>query len=353
MAANSDAPCENDVRVTVLIPAYNVEDSLREGVESIFEQGVSDIQVLIVDDGSTDGTLEVARSLAAQDTRVTVLHQENAGAAAARNAGVLQARGEWICFVDADDRLLPGALRTLLACAAPDPRGCVPDIVVGDFVEVDGSSRRLRVNFSSERTYFGREDRAYLLNMVLSNIEPDGSRGSGLAGAVWARIYRRAFLVEHELMSDVALRRSQDIAFNLHCFDLATCVACCHEPVYEYRINSASATRRHDPESLKKTHVYYAAVQRFMEEHDAGFLRNTFYMACVDCIPPIWRQMGDESKRSFVGLCQTEPFATAIRDIDDKPLDTKTRIEIALLRRHIYFPLYWYAKRTLVRARRA
>jgi glycosyltransferase involved in cell wall biosynthesis len=99
--------------VSVVVPAYNAARTLRAAVESILLQTVGDLEVIVVDDGSEDDTAEVARAI--DDPRVRVISQANAGASAARNAGICRARGQYVAFLDADDLWLPHKLACQLA----------------------------------------------------------------------------------------------------------------------------------------------------------------------------------------------------------------------------------------------
>lgn len=104
--------------VSIIIPAYNVEPYLAECMESVCNQTHRNLQVLLVDDASTDGTPALADSYAKADERVTVIHQEaNRGAAVARNLGIDRAEGEYLLFFDGDDVMLPQMVETLLARA--------------------------------------------------------------------------------------------------------------------------------------------------------------------------------------------------------------------------------------------
>jgi hypothetical protein len=107
--------------VSTIIPAYNAAGFLRRAVLSVLSQGIEDVEVLIVNDGSTDGTHDIAEELALNDERVWVVDQANAGVSAARNAGIAVARGEWLHFLDADDWMLEGGLARLIG-AATSPR---------------------------------------------------------------------------------------------------------------------------------------------------------------------------------------------------------------------------------------
>lgn len=100
--------------VTVIIPAYNVEKWLPRAIQSVIDQTVHDWELLIVDDGSTDGTGGIADSAARSDARIRAIHTPNRGAALARAAGVAEARGELVTFVDADDTIEPHAIEWLL-----------------------------------------------------------------------------------------------------------------------------------------------------------------------------------------------------------------------------------------------
>lgn len=113
--------------VSVVLPVYNVEDYLSQCLDSIAAQSFGDYEVLVVDDGSPDGSRAIAERYAAGDRRVTILTRENGGLGAARNTGAAAARGRFLTFVDSDDVLPPHALRALVSSA----RATGSDIVVG------------------------------------------------------------------------------------------------------------------------------------------------------------------------------------------------------------------------------
>lgn len=95
------------IRLSVIVPVYNVEKYLQECVDSILAQDVEDMEVILVDDGSTDGSGKLCDEYAKKDKRVMVIHKDNGGPASARNAGLDLACGKYIAFVDSDDYLLP------------------------------------------------------------------------------------------------------------------------------------------------------------------------------------------------------------------------------------------------------
>ena len=92
-------------RFSIIIPIYNEEAYLREAIDSVLAQTVSDWELLLVDDGSTDASAAICADYAASDARIRMLRQPNRGLSAARNAGLAAAKGEWIAFLDGDDLL--------------------------------------------------------------------------------------------------------------------------------------------------------------------------------------------------------------------------------------------------------
>lgn len=101
------------MRISVIIPVYNAEKYLQPCVDSVLMQTYKDFELILVDDGSKDGSGAMCEKIASQDSRVHVVHQKNAGAGAARNAGIKTAKGEYIVFVDSDDMIEPEYMELL------------------------------------------------------------------------------------------------------------------------------------------------------------------------------------------------------------------------------------------------
>lgn len=106
--------------VSIIVPVYNIRQYLSHCVQSLLAQTCQEIEILLVDDGSTDGSGKLCDSLAASDRRIISIHKENGGLSDARNAGLDRARGQWILFVDGDDYLAPDAVELVLKQAQED-----------------------------------------------------------------------------------------------------------------------------------------------------------------------------------------------------------------------------------------
>jgi glycosyltransferase involved in cell wall biosynthesis len=124
---------------SVVIPAFNAQDTLAASMRSVLQQSEPDLELIVVDDGSSDDTLALARTFT--DRRVTVATQPNAGPAAARNRGISLARAPIVAFLDRDDLLLPSYLRAVKETFAADPQA---DFVYSDAWTFDDATRRVR-----------------------------------------------------------------------------------------------------------------------------------------------------------------------------------------------------------------
>lgn len=158
-------------KISVVVPVYNSEDTIGDCIESILKQSFSDIGIVLVDDGSSDGSGRICDEYAARDRRIGVIHQANKGRSAARAAGVAAATGQWVSFVDSDDKLLTGSLACLYGKA-----GKGTDIVFGNGFTLPGE-RRERIPVEEFR------------HMAV--------RAEGNIGVPWGSLYRRSLLVPY------------------------------------------------------------------------------------------------------------------------------------------------------------
>ena len=119
--------------ISVIVPVYKVEKYLPACLDSLLAQTYQNFELLLVDDGSPDKCWEILQQYAAQDARVCIFRKENGGVSSARNFGLEQARGEYICFVDSDDLVLPQYLewRTMLCAAAVPALPCAATAAYG------------------------------------------------------------------------------------------------------------------------------------------------------------------------------------------------------------------------------
>ncbi|MDP3200384.1 MAG: glycosyltransferase [Algoriphagus sp.] len=127
----------NSTHVSIICPCYNQSEFLVEAVDSVLWQDLQNWELIIINDGSTDNTLELATSYALQDSRIKVINQQNHGLSVSRNAGILASSGAWLHFLDADDKLLDNAFSTVLTYQNQDPK---TDVIIASYSYFKGVS---------------------------------------------------------------------------------------------------------------------------------------------------------------------------------------------------------------------
>ena len=125
------------VKISIVIPIYNAEDHLQRCVDSVLNQTEKNIEIILVDDGSKDNSIEICKNYLNQDKRVQLIHQENSGVSAARNRGIEQACGEYIGFIDSDDWIEPN----MYECLLREANQASADIVICDAKVTDVVAR--------------------------------------------------------------------------------------------------------------------------------------------------------------------------------------------------------------------
>lgn len=199
---NNNVTIMNNPLVSIVIPTYNDEKYISRCLDSIEKQTYPNYEVIVVLDGSTDGTKAIAESFLTKVDNISVVYQENSGAGKARNNGIKHSKGEYICFVDADDWLEPNALEILLDIE----KKTNADYIVANAITVeqrgDTVSQR-RIGHTKDIYAEGSEVAPLYLQL-----ENDASSHSP-----WGKLFKRSIIVENNVEFP-DLRRSQDIVFN-------------------------------------------------------------------------------------------------------------------------------------------
>ncbi|GEM_PF-2129223 len=206
--------------ISFIIPAHNAEKTIEDTVRSI-RRLKTPYEILAVENGSSDGTAKVLEALKGED--LTVLRSET-GVSRARNTGLMQARGEWVAFADADDEILPGM--AALAGMADDAL----DLLIGSFLKDDDPVLH---DYSDLNTPFETCDR-----LKVWMLEKPTKRTQA-----WAKLYRRSFLLENGLLFDENLSFAEDAEFVIRVLQASYRVLVSDTPVYRYQSGAPSVMR--------------------------------------------------------------------------------------------------------------
>lgn len=215
--------------VSVIVPAYNAEAYIEECILSVLRSTYSDLELIVVNDGSHDKTSEIVQKYCKQDTRVILIEQENAGVSAARNEGLDRAKGEWIMFVDADDLIPSNSIEVLLQTA----KSHAADIVSGDHISFSFNDKDQLNNNQGLRKYS---------LSVWKNTEGliKSLEDHPATYAVWGKLFRKVSIDNVRFV--VERRVHEDSFFVFQCLLKCLTFVVIPNVVYRYRINSTSVT---------------------------------------------------------------------------------------------------------------
>ncbi|MGI5850344.1 MAG: glycosyltransferase family 2 protein [Christensenellales bacterium] len=225
----------SDIKVSVILPVYNVEPYLRQCLDSIVNQTLKDIEIICVNDGSTDGSHDILEEYAQKDGRITVIDQENAGAGAARNNGLKIARGEYLSFLDSDDFFELDMLReAYIKCKEYEADFVVfrSDFYNNERKRFEPSMWTIKDNLLPEKRVFTYKDIKKDIFKVFN-------------GWAWDKLYKREFVLSNQL-SFQEQRTTNDLYFVFAALTCAQRIAVLQRVLAHHRksmANSLSVTR--------------------------------------------------------------------------------------------------------------
>ncbi len=271
----ADGRAVMDVKVSVIIPVYNVEKYIEECLDSLLEQTLREIEIICVDDGSTDGTMEILRRYEENDSRIKVIQQKNQYAGVARNNGMQYASGKYMLFLDSDD-FFHGAM---LEKAYTEAERTEAEVVLFGGQSFDDVSKEinpmpwlLNTKILPERLPFNRKSsKGLLLN--------------GTSPAPWNKLFQSEFVKKHQLQFQ-ALQNSNDVFFTFSAISLADRISYVNEALVYYRRGMETSLQGGKKKAplcfLEAYNCAYHKMQEagVYEEVKAGF-RGTVISGCL------------------------------------------------------------------------
>ncbi len=279
---------ENQALISVIIPVYNVEEYLRECVDSVLCQTYKNFEIILVDDGSTDSSGKICDEYIEKDERVTVIHQKNGGLSAARNAGISETNGDYVYFLDSDDYITENALETLLNIAEKDNS----DIVFFDAVSFADTD-----DFTVKQNYIRKHN--YQTDSGI-NIFGQMTENKEFHSAVPLLFIGRDFLLNSGIsfIPDILY---EDMVFTYQLFCKAEAVSQCADALYyrRYRKNSimtSSKTKKHFTSCV----AVYQQNSKFANELTQSNITAIYNYAsrCAFNVFNIYEKLSKEDKKS-------------------------------------------------------
>lgn len=230
---------------SIIIPVYNVESYLERCTDSILADSCKDMEIILVDDGSTDSSGAICDRIAKENSCFKVIHKPNGGLSSARNAGLQIASGKWVSFIDSDDWVDPGCYQ-IMKDLLSQPENESVDIVKLGYKKVQGEKVSLFIPCIDPGIYEGREIKEKILRPAFGNRKISDSTINTVVLSAWAHIYNKDFLDRTDV-AFVSEREigSEDFLFIYSLYMRASRVLVTELKWYNYDTREGSLTRRY------------------------------------------------------------------------------------------------------------
>ena len=246
-----------DVKVSVIVPVYNSEKYLHKCIDSLLNQSLNEIEIILVNDGSKDTSGQICEDYAMKNDNIIVVHLENGGPARARNTGIKIAKGEYLAFCDSDDYVHSDMYEKLYNNAKM--YNC--DISMCG-IAYDFGDRVVLKNFKYNRFYKNRDEVKTILKGIY-DCDYDG-----IAGPT-NKLYRKSIVVDNNVVFDESMIRGEDFWFNFGCLKVANTLSYIDECLYYYYQNESSIM--HDPSNNSYEHWVSNRKRLLKENEKFGF----------------------------------------------------------------------------------
>lgn len=210
-------------KVSIIVPVYNASEKIARCVESLRNQTLLDIEVILIDDGSSDDSFSVCKKMAETDSRVFVYHQENAGVSAARNTGIEKATGDWLMFVDADDWIALNTVHDMLEKVVTHGA----DVGVYSFLN----------EFSDSCFPLAIDNGTFSPAEIITGYRP-GKNYDAILCSVCNKIYRREIIDANRIRFETGIKFGEDFIFNSYVLSRAQLITTTDQLLYHYDCTS-------------------------------------------------------------------------------------------------------------------
>ena len=345
----------NEPLITIVVPVHKVpKDMLHKCLNSIVAQTSNNYEALLVDDGSPDDCGDICDTYAKEYSNFRVLHQENGGLSVARNTGIRNARGEWVCFVDGDDWIESDTV----AFAEQYIKDCSDgDVLIWDEY-YDMPNARYRNYFLGDETkgtlVFTSDKKEKLLDLIIQVKYEKNSKVFADIGNCHARVYNVDFLQGNNLYNVPGLKRMQDNVFTLWVFEKASKIYYKCKHLYHYNFNEDAATKKYAKDICDSMSAVYAQMidfaiqtgkgeefkQRIYTRFSRIFLKIIELKHANPNNPAKFSARIKDMKSDF----SNSQFSDIIQNIDLKGQAGRVKLCVILLRRKAYVVLYVIVK---------
>ena len=277
-----------DKLISVIVPIYNVEEYLHQCIRSICTQTYTNLEIILVDDGSKDNSREICDSYAEMDNRIVVIHKKNGGLVSARQAGVEIATGDYITYVDGDDWIEATMYEDMMSHSDDE------DIIIeGFYYDRDGKLSD-GYNRIPNGKYTGEKIKTDILpKMLYSGV----FYYPGIYPIVWNKLFKREIIKDIQLDVNPNISMGEDVAVTYFCIQNAESIRLLSSKHYHYRINPKAMTKKYDPRYFEKIYNLINYMDGKIESYDSTLGKQAIYYYTYLFLHGLFIEFGSKTRK--------------------------------------------------------
>ena len=234
--------------ISIIVPVYQAEKYIRQCIDSLLSQTYAEFEILLVDDGSLDSSGYICDEYAQKNSRIKVIHQQNMGVSAARNAGLDMATGDYIGFVDADDWIEPNMYERMHEWIKSED----VQIAICGWILHDEYSGGVNVLSNNDHALLEKQQALYY-----------ALRGDSFEGYTWNKLFDSKLFASKKCRFREDIYVCEDLLVTIGCINMAKSVYYCSEPLYHYRAHAGAATRTLTEKSFSELTARQSIIELF------------------------------------------------------------------------------------------
>ncbi|MFS0620666.1 glycosyltransferase family 2 protein [Priestia megaterium] len=285
---------EEKYLVSLIIPVYNAESHIAKCLDSILKQSYKNIEVVLINDGSTDNSAKICEEYVKKDQRVKFFEQKNSGPSSARNFGIEVSQGKYIQFIDSDDQVDSNFTKKL----------------------VSGMSKSVDLSICGYRTYdldkgnILTQDKTPWMDGILSKEEFINNFGvfykNSIINPPWNKLYVTQIIKTNKLKFDKNIKNGEDLLFNLEYLELCRKISFSKDALYSYfRIDTNSLTKNFKSDFFENRQFLFSKIEQFLKKHNKYYLENKeivqklYTNNIISCFENIFHENSNLTKKNM------------------------------------------------------
>jgi|SRR5690625_3595267 len=251
-------------KVSIIVPVYNKEKYLERSLNSLMNQSLEDIEIILIDDGSSDNSLELCKTFQKKDNRIKVIPQQNQGVSVARNTGIKHATGEYIGFTDPDDWVEKDMfLKMYKKSEETNSSVCISNY------SQDTKDNTIKQELNVTKDILDSKD---IDEQILSKlIGPLKVGESTIMSTVWRLLIKRELIIDNNITFPKGIHRMQDLSFSIETLIYADQLCVVRDHLYHYKVHDDSASSIYDVNTFEELIKILPIVEKIIEKHNIDF----------------------------------------------------------------------------------